>query len=300
MERPTKSSRGLGLDVGPKLHGAGDLALEKQGAHLDGAVRQRPALVLQIEQDRLHAGHVAELADDTVEQALVVDAGLGAEELHEHVALSLEQGSLIEDVDIGGGIDLLEIGDEAAVGRRVDALLGEGRRIDRRGVDVEPRGAAIAEEDRRARGDAGRVARVGGGGERGEEDQEGRGDGGGTSHVDTHRMPGATRAMAMVCPEAPLSLPFHLFRARGAAGRTGDMGESFEARGEIGILWVDNPPVNAISQRVRQGMLDGVRQAAADGAITGVDHRVSRADVHVRGGHHRVRKPGRSRPTCSR
>jgi 3-hydroxyacyl-CoA dehydrogenase len=48
------------------------------------------------------------------------------------------------------------------------------------------------------------------------------------------------------------------------------MSESFEARGEIGIMWVDNPPVNAINQRVRKDLLDGVRRAAADGAIAGV------------------------------
>jgi len=48
------------------------------------------------------------------------------------------------------------------------------------------------------------------------------------------------------------------------------MGESFEARGEIGIVWVDNPPVNAINQQVRQALLDGVQRAAADAAIRGV------------------------------
>jgi 3-hydroxyacyl-CoA dehydrogenase len=48
------------------------------------------------------------------------------------------------------------------------------------------------------------------------------------------------------------------------------MGESFEARGEIGIVWVDNPPVNAINQQVRQNLLDGVRRAEADDAIRGV------------------------------
>ena len=60
--------------------------------------------------------------------------------------------------------------------------------------------------------------------------------------------------------------------SRGHAARLVEegMGESFEARGEIGILWVNNPPVNAISQRVRQDLLDGVRRAAADGAFAGV------------------------------
>ncbi|MBI2962596.1 MAG: enoyl-CoA hydratase/isomerase family protein [Deltaproteobacteria bacterium] len=37
-----------------------------------------------------------------------------------------------------------------------------------------------------------------------------------------------------------------------------------ESRGRIAVLTVDNPPVNALSQHVRQGLRDGVRRAAAD------------------------------------
>ncbi|MGD8327303.1 MAG: 3-hydroxyacyl-CoA dehydrogenase NAD-binding domain-containing protein [Sphingomonadales bacterium] len=39
---------------------------------------------------------------------------------------------------------------------------------------------------------------------------------------------------------------------------------SFEKRGPIGIIWVDHPPVNAISQGVRQAIIAGVEQGLAD------------------------------------
>ena len=32
----------------------------------------------------------------------------------------------------------------------------------------------------------------------------------------------------------------------------------------IGVVTVNNPPVNALSQAVRQGLLDAIRQAAGD------------------------------------
>jgi 3-hydroxyacyl-CoA dehydrogenase len=44
----------------------------------------------------------------------------------------------------------------------------------------------------------------------------------------------------------------------------------FEARGDVGIIWIDNPPVNAISVHVRKALLDGLEQAARDPAIKGV------------------------------
>ena len=34
-------------------------------------------------------------------------------------------------------------------------------------------------------------------------------------------------------------------------------------RGRVAVLTVDNPPVNALSQHVRQGLRDGVKQAGA-------------------------------------
>jgi len=39
---------------------------------------------------------------------------------------------------------------------------------------------------------------------------------------------------------------------------------SFEKRGDIGIIWVDNPPVNAISVGVRMALIDGVAKLTAD------------------------------------
>ena len=38
----------------------------------------------------------------------------------------------------------------------------------------------------------------------------------------------------------------------------------FEKRGEVGIIWVNNPPVNAISLGVREAIIDGVAKLAAD------------------------------------
>src|SRR5918996_3226175 len=40
-----------------------------------------------------------------------------------------------------------------------------------------------------------------------------------------------------------------------------------ERRGRIAVLTVNNPPVNALSQHVRQGLREGVRQAVGDAAV---------------------------------
>jgi 3-hydroxyacyl-CoA dehydrogenase len=42
---------------------------------------------------------------------------------------------------------------------------------------------------------------------------------------------------------------------------------SIEKQGSIGIIWIDNPPVNAISHAVRQGIVDAIEAAAADDEI---------------------------------
>jgi 3-hydroxyacyl-CoA dehydrogenase len=41
----------------------------------------------------------------------------------------------------------------------------------------------------------------------------------------------------------------------------------FEKRGEVGVIWVNNPPVNAISLGVREAIIDGVAKLAADPEI---------------------------------
>jgi 3-hydroxyacyl-CoA dehydrogenase len=38
----------------------------------------------------------------------------------------------------------------------------------------------------------------------------------------------------------------------------------FEKRGDVGIIWIDNPPVNAISVGVREAIIDGVTKLAQD------------------------------------
>ncbi|HVS15091.1 MAG TPA: 3-hydroxyacyl-CoA dehydrogenase NAD-binding domain-containing protein [Thermoanaerobaculia bacterium] len=38
----------------------------------------------------------------------------------------------------------------------------------------------------------------------------------------------------------------------------------YDRRGRVAVLWVDNPPVNALSQHVRQGLDEGIARAAAD------------------------------------
>src|SRR3989442_12563023 len=43
-----------------------------------------------------------------------------------------------------------------------------------------------------------------------------------------------------------------------------------DRRGRIAVLTVNNPPVNALSQHVRQGLYDGVTQATADAAVGAV------------------------------
>ena len=41
----------------------------------------------------------------------------------------------------------------------------------------------------------------------------------------------------------------------------------FEKRGDVGIIWINNPPVNAISVGVRQAMIEGAKQLHADPEI---------------------------------
>jgi 3-hydroxyacyl-CoA dehydrogenase len=45
---------------------------------------------------------------------------------------------------------------------------------------------------------------------------------------------------------------------------------SLEKQGNIGILWIDNPPVNALGYLVRKGMADGITMAMIDDAIKAV------------------------------
>src|SRR5215475_14327593 len=42
------------------------------------------------------------------------------------------------------------------------------------------------------------------------------------------------------------------------------------SRGRVAVLTVDNPPVNALSQHVRKGLHDGIKQAVADSAVQAI------------------------------
>src|SRR5512147_793514 len=43
-----------------------------------------------------------------------------------------------------------------------------------------------------------------------------------------------------------------------------------DRRGRVAVLTVNNPPVNALSRHVRQGLHEGLRQAGADTAVQAV------------------------------
>ena len=45
---------------------------------------------------------------------------------------------------------------------------------------------------------------------------------------------------------------------------------SLEKQGEIGVLWIDNPPVNALGHPVRKGMNDGITMAMNDDQIKAI------------------------------
>ena len=45
---------------------------------------------------------------------------------------------------------------------------------------------------------------------------------------------------------------------------------SLEKQGEIGLLWIDNPPVNALGYPVRKGMADGITMAMGDNEIKAI------------------------------
>src|SRR5262245_44326402 len=55
--------------------------------------------------------------------------------------------------------------------------------------------------------------------------------------------------------------------SRGALMTAISQSVSLDRRGRVAVLTVDNPPVNALSQHVRQGLDEGIRQAVADTAV---------------------------------
>src|SRR5699024_401827 len=44
----------------------------------------------------------------------------------------------------------------------------------------------------------------------------------------------------------------------------------YETEGDVAVITVDNPPVNALGQAVRAGIRDGIERAAADDAVSAI------------------------------
>src|SRR6266478_8479863 len=83
----------------------------------------------------------------------------------------------------------------------------------------------------------------------------------GNSYLSASPFPRPGKALIM----AALS-PLTEERAMTAISQSVDL----DRRGRIAVLTVNNPPVNALSQHVRQGLYDGVTRATADAAVGAV------------------------------
>ena len=65
------------------------------------------------------------------------------------------------------------------------------------------------------------------------------------------------------------------------------------------MLTVNSPPVNALSQQVRDGLVKGMQQAIADAAVKADRADLRRPHLHRRRRHHRVRQAAARRRACS-
>ena len=45
---------------------------------------------------------------------------------------------------------------------------------------------------------------------------------------------------------------------------------SYEAKGTVGVITIDSPPVNALSQKVRAGIQGGIEAAVADNSVNAI------------------------------
>ena len=48
------------------------------------------------------------------------------------------------------------------------------------------------------------------------------------------------------------------------------MSATYEVKGSIAVITMNNPPVNGLGHSTRSGILDGLKKAFADGAVTAV------------------------------
>ena len=67
--------------------------------------------------------------------------------------------------------------------------------------------------------------------------------------------------------------------------------------GDIAVVTVDNPPVNALKHEVRAGLIEALPARSANDAGVKADRaRLRRAHLHRRRRHHRVRQAAPQRP----
>ena len=65
---------------------------------------------------------------------------------------------------------------------------------------------------------------------------------------------------------------------------------SLERRGDIALLWTDNPPVNAIGRRCKVGLHTGLAEVARDARNQGRRRHLPRLELLLRRRHHRIRQ----------
>src|SRR5215467_7841026 len=53
-------------------------------------------------------------------------------------------------------------------------------------------------------------------------------------------------------------------------GMTDPLSVAYSQQGSVAVLTIDNPPVNALSQAVRQGLMDGIERALKDTAVAAI------------------------------
>ena len=67
--------------------------------------------------------------------------------------------------------------------------------------------------------------------------------------------------------------------------------------GEVAVVTINSPPVNALSQAVRDGLKRGRRGGRGERRGQGDRHHLRRADLHRRRRHCGIRQAARPRPT---
>ena len=70
--------------------------------------------------------------------------------------------------------------------------------------------------------------------------------------------------------------------------------------GDVAVITLNSPPVNALSFNVRDGLYKGFKAAIADPAARAIVLICAGPHVHRRRRHLRVRRGGRRAPACSR